>query len=86
VGSSPNASMSFLNLILFICCVCYARMNKIVIEIVFVYYGNIRRMEKHQGITNDSNNVASCMPTSPPVWDLEYIDRLIFVAKSVKQF
>jgi len=39
--------------------------------------------DKYKEITNDSNYVASCTPTSPPVWDLEYFDRLIFVAQSV---
>jgi hypothetical protein len=29
--------------------------------------------DKYGGITNDLNYVASCTPTSPPVWDLEYI-------------
>jgi hypothetical protein len=32
---------------------------------------------------NDSNYVASCTPMSPPVWDLEYFVRSIFVAQSV---
>jgi hypothetical protein len=40
-------------------------------------------MDKYKGITNDSIYVASCKPTSPPVWDLEYFDRLIFVAQGV---
>jgi hypothetical protein len=40
--------------------------------------------DKYRGITNDLNYVASCTPMSPPVWDLEYFDRLIFVAQSVQ--
>jgi hypothetical protein len=40
--------------------------------------------DKHKRITNDSNYVASCTPTSPQVRDLEYFDRLIFVAQSVQ--
>jgi len=39
--------------------------------------------DKYKGITNDSNYVANCTPTSPPLWDLEYFDRLIFVAQNV---
>jgi hypothetical protein len=40
--------------------------------------------DKYKGITNDSIYVASCTSTSPPVWDLEYFDGLIFVAQNVQ--
>jgi hypothetical protein len=40
------------------------------------------RTDKYKGTTNDSNYVARCMPTSLPVWDFEYFDRLIFGARS----
>jgi hypothetical protein len=39
--------------------------------------------DKYKEIANDSNYVASCKPTSSPEWDLEYFDRLIFVAQGV---
>jgi hypothetical protein len=41
--------------------------------------------DKYKEITNGSNYFASCTPTSPPVWDLEYFDRLIFVAQCVQE-
>jgi hypothetical protein len=41
-------------------------------------------MDKYSGIMNESNYVTSCTPMSPLVWDLEYFDRLIFVAQSVR--
>jgi hypothetical protein len=40
--------------------------------------------DKYKGKKNDSNYVANCTPTSPPLWDLEYFDSLIFVAQSVQ--
>jgi hypothetical protein len=40
---------------------------------------------KYKGITNDSNYAASFTSMSPPVRDLEYFDRLIFVAQSVHE-
>jgi hypothetical protein len=38
---------------------------------------------KYKQITNDSNYVISCTPASPADSDLEYFDRLVFVAQSV---
>jgi hypothetical protein len=41
--------------------------------------------DKYKEITNYSNYVASCTLTSPQVWDLEYFNRLIFVAQNVSK-
>jgi hypothetical protein len=41
-------------------------------------------MDKYKVITNNSNYVVSyVISTSPPDWDLEYLNRLIFVAQDV---
>jgi hypothetical protein len=40
-------------------------------------------MDKYKRIMKDLNYVANCMPTSPLLWDLEYLDCVIFVAQSV---
>jgi hypothetical protein len=42
----------------------------------------IKRKATYKEIRNVSNYVANSTPTSPPVLDLQYFDRLIFVTQS----
>jgi hypothetical protein len=60
-------------------------------HLIYPQFGYSRiRVGEHDGTLcatkiKRSNYVTNCTPTSPPVWDLEYFDLLVFVAQSIRR-